>query len=245
MEWPNIAVRQKESRNMNVKLNPGGWLWVFYPVIVVVFMVLGMNFLVTSGQASLAKLTVKQSEIEAEKLRAENLKTKLEGLKLVDREKSLSQLGTMLAAVPPARSVWLLINELNQTEARSGMQLVGYKGTVGDVREATQSAGPASGSADLAQSAGMLLDVEFDTPSMTELATGLAIMERWLPLVKIVKIDFEGNAVKMIVEGAWSAWPAANTDLELALPRNQELVEKELSQLVNYENVAASPGATF
>lgn len=236
------------------KFQLSDWLWVGYPVVVGVFIYLGVNFLMSGSQANFAHLLAKQEEVELERNRAEIMKNKLESLKEVDQNLVRDELTLLMSAVPPSRAVWNLINELNAAGARSGMALFSYKGTVGDVREATESGRlVASDSAEVVDGP-VVLSVEYTPSTLDVITAGLAELERMLPLVKIAKVEAairDGNNTTLIVEGAWSPWPKLTADPTAPLPDyKQEMVRalesiRELDTVSQDEIIATTESATF
>ena len=211
------------------------FLWIVYPVIVTVIIYLGVNFLMTSGLDSLSGLTVDQAQVEMDKKRAEDLEKKLEILKTVSIEGTKDQMNTLLGAMPASRQVWLLINELKVIGLRSGMPLESYKGSVGDVQEASESAEAATESAKTTESAVMTLDVEYQVGDIRTLANALGISEKLLPLVKILSIEYVKNSASVKIEGAWSGWPPVNKNPESALAYDKDRILDTISKLEGYE----------
>lgn len=222
---------------MSAKYQLSDWVWVFYPVLTVVFMLVGINYVVNNGQASLNSLMVNQEQIEAERQRVENLRLKLELLKTIDKETSLKQLEKMLVAMPASRQVWLLINELKIIGQRSGMAVESYKGSVGDVREATESASVATESAQqkVESPKEMVLLIVYELADINKLATALAESEKMLPLVKIVSVNFEKGKAEINMEGAWSAWPRFVNDPERQLVFTRGQISQTITKLEKFE----------
>jgi len=230
---------------MNTRIRINNYTWVLYPVLVAVFIIMGANFILNSGKDTLLKFTERKSEIEEFNLRANNLRSTLEILKGVDVPTTREQLGLMLKAVPASRQVWLLISELNQAAVKSGMSIDSYKGSIGDIQEATKSADAvATPEAELTEPSAMILKVVFENEDFSQLAFGLGELERLIPLVKIVRIDYGINSAEITVEGAWSAWEASSNNPELVLPDYRSDVLKVTTLLERFEPVGITPTET-
>lgn len=215
-------------------------MWVLYPVVAAVFMVFGIQYLISSGRTSISTLAVQQKEVDAEESRLAELNNKLEILKRVDSEKTKLDLAKLVSAVPQSRTVWLLIRELNEAGIRANIQLVGYKGTVGEVIEASESATVATESAVLVDDAPLSLVVEYDAPTFAELVQGLAELEKMLPLVKIAGVNYtsEGSPnAKIVIEGAWAPWTALDRDPASPLPEHENEVNRALSKIKDLEDI--------
>lgn len=214
-------------------------MWVLYPVVAAVFMVLGIQYLISSGRTSISTLAVQQKEVDAEENRLAELNNKLEILKRIDSEKTKLDLAKLVTAVPQSRTVWLLIRELNEAGIRANIQLIGYKGTVGEVIEASESATVATESAVL-DDAPLSLMVEYESPTFAELVQGLTELEKMLPLVKVAGVNYTLEGIpnaKIVVEGAWAPWSSFDRDPASPLPEHENEVNRALSKIKDMEDI--------
>jgi hypothetical protein len=204
------------------------WVWVFYPILVVAILLFGTDFLLSTGQLSLVKLASRQEEVEAKEKIVQELRVKLDRLKQVDREKGLADIQTMLSAMPANKRVWLVINQLQQAATDSGAVLSSYKGTVGDVSEASEGAKLT----DESYNTPLIVKANYESASFTGLITILQALEKSLPLVKIEKIDFGTNVTAIEVRAGWLAWKNITAgDVTNAMPEYKTTVEKALQQI--------------
>jgi Tfp pilus assembly protein PilO len=212
----------------SIKLS--NWWWVGYPLGVIVFIILSLGYLMNNASA-IQNITAKQSDAEEQQKIAEQLRTKLESLKKVDSPVETERLKQFLVAVPASRRVWYLISELNKSASESGIVLKEYRGVVGDVKEASESAEMPTADDPTVK---MSLKVQYDTLEFEPLSKALAILEGVLPLVKVTKVAYSSTGVEVTVEGAWGPWVKVSGDSGSPLPDYQGLsskVEKELSGL--------------
>jgi hypothetical protein len=229
---------------MKFKYQLSDFVWILYPVLVVGLILAGVNFLTNSGLDSFSSLTVDQAQVETDKRRVQDLETKLEVLKTVDINLAKVQLETLLEAVPASRQVWLLINELKVIGQRSEMILASYKGRVGNVNEASESAEISTASAQIDKTGPMVLEVKYKPESITPLAKALEISERLEPLVKISKINYLPTNTDITFEGAWATWPPANKNPESELTFKTVKIKQALDLLEGYEIPELDWGAT-
>jgi hypothetical protein len=207
--------------------------WVVYPIVVFGLMVVGVNFWLSGGVESLDTMLVKPARTENEQKEVALLRTKVEQLKQVDKDKLIEQLRETLAVVPPAKRVWLLMAELNRSATMAGMTIQSYRAAVGDMKEATESAQPVS---DLTTQA-LTLTVEYDEADFPSLIKLLEALQKMKPLVRVTKVDYDVTGVRLTVDSAWAGWQKTILGKKIALPEYQGEVNKAVRTATGLQEV--------
>ncbi len=220
---------------MNTGLNRfkiSDWVWIFYPLIVVTFIIVSAGYLLGSGSTSIQVLLSKQQKTDDQQNQLSKLKLKLETLKSADTDQEGQKLTQLLVAMPPAKRVWYLLEAVNKSASDAGVLINQFNGNVGDVKEATASA-TVSGQitpTDQTQKT-MSLNVEFaqmDFPSMTKIISEL---EGDLPLVKVKKVDFTLSKTTIDLEGGWGQLIKPSLDATLPLPNYIVISQRALQHI--------------
>ncbi len=199
-------------------------LWMVYPLMVMVFIFLSLNYLFGAGQ-EFQRFVDRQKNVGDLEVRIASLKNKLavvSGVNVVETENNLK---TLLEAMPPARRLWVVVSEVRLAASESGLVVDAFRGVGGEVRES-------SGAAEA-----LVLDVDLKVGGVGELRDFLSKLESKKPLVKVKKIKYDGNQVTVSVEGAWSAWTKLTTDTNLPLKPYGSLLAAVLKKLEGYEGL--------
>jgi Tfp pilus assembly protein PilO len=203
------------------------WWWVGYPVAVAAFIFFSLNFFLNNSQM-ISDLTVKKDEVEAQEKQAEQLKSKLTDLKKIDSTQETEKLKRLLEAMPASRKVWYMIQELNQAASEGGVIIKEYRGVVGDVKEASESASP---SAEADATGKMSLKVTYDYFPFESWKRNLAVLQKILPLMKVLKVAYSDTETELIVEGAWGPWTMLSKDALSPLPDYQGLSDRVITEI--------------
>jgi len=185
------------------------WVWLVYPLLSLVFMVVSLNFLLGQGAGWLAKLQSQQKSMETDQQRLSKLKTKLDLLKNVQVSKEKQRLQLLNNAVPTTNQLWVLISELKQAGVVSN-----YSG-VNDAE----------------------LTVNFDVSEISKLKNTVSILEKLLPLVDVKTIEFTEGKAKMIVDSRWKLVDSVATSVTDVLPEYESVVAGVESKLQGYSLV--------
>src|SRR3989344_4260622 len=184
------------------------WMWLLYPVIVGVFVVVSANYLWSNRQELMqAANSGKGAETEA-KIAA--LRGKLGVLSRVDTAREKADLEYLAKAVLPNKAIWLVVNQLKGAAAEAAVTLTSYRAASGgDIREASDSA------AQVEPDPGLVLEVTVSGAALESLARMLASLEKRLPLVRVIKVEYANGSAVLTVEGAWEPWKKAEGDTPL------------------------------
>ena len=203
------------------------WTWVTYPILVVVMIVVGLNFFLSGGVESLDRMLVKPTQTHQEELEAAQLEVKLNKLRAINTEDLLLKMKKLLVAVPPSKRVWLLLAELQLSASEAGMTIDSYKATVGDVKEASESAVPVA--AEVAASDLLSLTVVYNESSYENVILLMESLQKLKPLIKVVTVEYKENKATVTVESAWSAWQSVASQGGMDLPEYNQEVNQALT----------------
>ena len=203
------------------------WTWVTYPILVVVMIVVGLNFFLSGGVESLDRMLVKPTQTHQEELEAAQLEVKLNKLRAINTEDLLLKMKKLLVAVPPSKRVWLLLAELQLSASEAGMTIDSYKATVGDVKEASESAVPVA--AEVAASDLLSLTVVYNESSYENVILLMESLQKLKPLIKVATVEYKENKATVTVESAWSAWQSVASQVGMDLPEYNQEVNQALT----------------
>jgi Tfp pilus assembly protein PilO len=212
------------------------WSWVLYPVIVVVIMVVGVNFWFSGGVESLDTMFIKPTKIAQEQKEVALLRTRSEQLKSVNKDEVMEKLQKMLIAEPASKKVWLLLAELQASASTSGVLIENYRANVGDVKEASEAAKPVS---DVPGGDVLSLKVEYRLHDFSELIKLLGILQKMLPLVRVVSVEYDTAGLRLGVESAWAGWQRVDAGGTGVLPEYAAGVEKALKSTTDFTTVGS------
>lgn len=207
------------------------WLWIGYPVVVVVFIMTSSYFL-WGDPARWQEMVGSLGTVAGQEAELARLRRRLGVLQVVDLVQAQQGLRDLLEAVPPAKQVWVLVAQLNQAGESAGTVVEKYKGTGGDAKEASDSADKRP--AVLVEEAELSLEATYTVSGLEQLEKVVSSLERTKPLVKISKIGFSSGQVVVGVEGAWQAWEKLDRS-DADLPEYRELLGVALKSLEGFE----------
>jgi hypothetical protein len=229
---------QKESMKLQ-SLRLSDWIWVLYPVLIVVLVLISANYILGTGDVSLIRLTARQEETEAQEKIVNELKEKVNSLKVINRTQALAQLKDLLVAMPASKKAWLLVAQLQNAATISATTLSAYKAEVGDVKEASES----SSVADPVYNSPLSVRVDYEISNFEQLVTILKTLDRYLPLVKVKKVEFGATLATVTLEAAWMPWkPVTVSDTEVVAVDYKPEVKKAMDAISKMEEVVASGG---
>jgi hypothetical protein len=224
---------------MNKKFNLKDWVWVLYPILTAVFMVISLNFLMGSGAESMLSIISTQSENAEKEKNLAQLKIKLDLLMNTDKQDSTEKLKKLLAAMPPAKRIWYLLEAINRSATSSGMEIVEYGGIVGEVKEASESATISAQAKNPDAPDTMTLKISYKPTSFDSLYKMISEMENYLPLIKIVKASYGMDKITLTIDGAWGQFVKPSKNIIAPLPVYQENLNKTLSIIQGMNDLTA------
>lgn len=221
----------------SLKLND--WIWVFYPILVVILVLISANYILGTGDISLIRFAARQEETEAQEKIVNELQEKVNSLKIINRSQALAQLKELLVAMPASKKAWLLVAQLQNAATISATTLSAYKAEVGDVKEASES----SGISDPVYNSPLSIRADYELANFGQLVTILGVLDKYLPLVKVKKVEFGATLATVTLEGAWTPWkPVVVSDVGAAAVDYKPEVKKAMDAISKMEEVAASGG---
>jgi hypothetical protein len=213
------------------------WLWVFYPILTAVFIIISLNFLMGSGPESIMSVISKQDENNQEEIAVEQLKAKLEILQGVNRE--INRLKSLLAAMPPAKRIWFLVEAVDYSASNAGIVIDQFGGTVGDIKEASDSATMSAQITDTDPAKLMSLKIDYKQTAFGDLYNAIKQMENYLPFVKVAKVSYDPGKVSVTVEGGWGQFLKPLKDASTPLPVYENTVSKALNDIREMQDLTA------
>lgn len=194
------------------------WVWVSYPILVATFIAISA-IVVLNNKDKFAAMVERKEKIAVEEARIAGMKKRLAILQSLDVKSESENLKQMIRAVPTSKMVWSLVTELKQAAADTGAVLETYKGSVGNVKEA-------SAEAELVEeNTPFELDVTYEVADLEQLGNLLKNLESRVPLIKVNKMRYGAGLVDLTIEGAWKAWESV-VDPGADLPEYQSDLEK-------------------
>ncbi len=195
------------------------WSWLVFPALVGIMIIFSFGKLVAGPNQIWRKLWLNEGKVKAAEVEVAKLKNKLDRLKQVDvagQQKLLADLGK---AVPSQMQPMLLVGEMNQAASESGMVIEKYR--IDD-----------SGKQ-------QLLKVSLMTGDMGKLIAWVDSMERWLPLVKIVGINYKDGRADIEVEQWWKESAASGAKPDDELPETAKKIKIVMEQMAGYRELMA------
>jgi len=201
-------------------------------------MVVSLNFLLGTGPESVLSVIGKQGENAQAEKTLEQLKTKLETLKNIDKAGETEKLKGLLAAMPPAKKVWFLIEALDRSASGSGIQINEFSGTIGNVKEATGSA-TTSAQITTPEAANIMgLKVDYKAAPFENFAQAIGEMENFIPMVKVAKVSFDTTKTSISVEGAWGQLNKPQGNIDNPIPDYQTIVNKAYTDIQGMQDLS-------
>lgn len=212
------------------------WLWVLYPVIVLIIIGVSGNMLFLNQERWVMMLE-DQQKAEEQEIRIAELKKKLGVLSLVDFQVEADNLKRLIEAQPPKKSVWTLISEMKSAADEGGVAIGEFKGGIGGVREATGS-GEVDTSVVVSEDVALSLTVGAEVGGLSNLKSFLESLDKLLPLARINQIDYTTGTVVMEIESAWKPWEVV-AGVGGELPDYKAEVERVKARLADYYSLPA------
>lgn len=205
------------------------WLWLIYPVLAVVF-ILYTAVNVVSDPTKWTVITQKRQDTQVQEQQITLLRQKLNVLSALDKAQVQEDLKYLLEIMPPSRFAWSLLSELKIAASESGSVIVGYKGKVGDVKEASTSG-------QIADDTTLSLTVTAEVPDIARLRRLLATLYEYKPLVQLSKLSFASGTIQMTLDGAWSAW-AKEANQTGELPEYMSTLQKVREKTQSFKSIS-------
>ena len=204
------------------------WIWVGFPLGTIAFVLYSLMFLF-GGEGRAAKFMEDQKKVKDEQVKIAVLKDKMAVLESIDAKKTEEDLTAMLSAVPASKEIWTLIRQLKQAGAVLGMNVLSFEGMAGVIGEASESA--------QADPNVVKVTVEYSSGDFSQVAGILGILEKYKPLVKIVKVDYDKSKAELVVNGAYANWVKIAADHDSPLPPISQETETVKGQLADLEEL--------
>jgi hypothetical protein len=220
------------------------WIWVSYPLFVVAFIIISLNFLLGTGPMSLMTVMSSQDQTNEENAKLVQLRTKLEVLNKVNKEIEATRLQKLLSAVPSGKKIWFLLEAINRSASQSALIINQYGGNIGDVKEASESAALPAVKAEgtptpAASNNTMSLKIDMRGAPFDNLTRELTALENFLPLIKITDVSYSTTAITISVEGAWGPFVKSVSDNTAPLPDYNVTVNRALNGIRDRSDLTA------
>lgn len=174
------------------------FLWLTYPLVVVILIIFSMNFFVSGNLW--AGLTHKKAKVDVNQIQITKLAKKLTMLNRVKLSKVNDEHNYLQTLVPTSKQVPMLLTEIYQSASAAGVLVESYKGSV---KEVTATA---SGEK-------MSLDVTFIVGDANNLYKLLGQLEHRIPLIDIGKVSFSDSKAVITITGLWYPIPKFTPNL--------------------------------
>jgi hypothetical protein len=211
------------------------WVWILYPLVVIIFVVVGLNWMFGNNSARFLELTGAKKQLDLQQADLSRLRQKEAMLKSVDVTAETENLKRLTAVMPATKKVWLLVDELTLAATESGSTLQDFNGQVGSVKEATGEAAPRPVAV---ASDSLHLEASYNVESFDQVKSIVVQLSKSLPLVQISKISFIGKRLILEVNGAWSNWTRVANEAQNTLP-DYALEVAEINNMTSGYNMAA------
>lgn len=213
------------------------WLWVAYPILVIVGIFIGVSLLFGDGGKRIANITGAGKELEVQKAELLRLQLKEQVLQAVDTERETATLVRLTEAMPATKKIWLLVSELNLAGNEALVAMTDLEGNADEVKDATIAATPkplVPGITDTLE-----LTAKYDIAEFEQVKKIVDKLDRMLPLVKINKLSYDAGALDLTVEGAWSNWNKVASESLNTLPEISNSVTETEAKLAGFESLPA------
>lgn len=209
-----------------MKFELKNYLWIAYPIIVVIFMIFGAKTIL-SIRGNLSLLIAQKTQSETVEERVNILRTKVDTLTDLDLEQAGSDLELLTAAVPPSRQAWHMILGIRQAALDSGAILDSYRVGVGDVREA-------SGSAVFKGSDLIKISTSFEVTDLAQLTALVTRLNQMMPLLRVSTLTYDAAKTDIEIEGAWNGWGQTVSDVTTPLPQYAPVLQQVKEKLSGF-----------
>ncbi len=206
------------------------WLWLAYPVGVILVLFLSTKVLF-GPTGVLAHLAQNQTQLQQQQVTSSQLKAKLAVLQATNLDSQQHNLNYLLTILPANKNLPLLLAQIQQAASNSGAIVLGFNGQVGQV-SATDSASQSDNKFALA--------VDLAITNMAQLQTLLNHLETSLPLLQVNKVNLTDGKANIVIEGLWSPLTKLPAGAEHPVTDVQPQVAEISDRFKNYWQV--SPG---
>lgn len=197
------------------------WSWLVFPVLVGVTVVFSSRWLMAGPDQIWRKLWLTGREVQTAEAEAAKLKNKLDKLKRVDMAGQKEILAKLEAAVPRRGQVEILIGEITQAAAESGVAVESY--TAGN------------------DETWLVLKVTLGT-DVGGLVNWVRNMENRVPIVKVMSINYREGRAEVAVGQVWKETVISQAKAEDELPEADEKVKNILSKLEEFRKIGTGSG---
>jgi Tfp pilus assembly protein PilO len=240
MGWDIYILRAEKIMNSGLNhFKISDWVWVLYPFLAALFMIISLNFLMGSGNDSVLNIIQKQDQTTQEEQTVAQLKAKLEVLKSVDRESETEKLKKLLIAMPQSKKIWYLLQAIDKTASDTGMLVLDFGGTVGDVKEASDSASTSAELSGPVDMNAMSLKINYESNGFDILTNTIGEIESFLPLVKVTHIIYDPSRIVIEVEGAWGQFVKPTKNISAPLPDYKAIGDKAVNDIQGMQDLTA------
>lgn len=192
------------------------WSWLMFPLFVGVVILISYGWLVAGPNQIWQKLWVDQEKVKAAEIEVARLKSKLDALSRVNVADQREILAALEKATPSQMRPMLLIGEMTVAASESGVVIEKYK-TGGDRSQQ--------------------LEVSLQTGDAGKLIEWINHMEKWIPLVSIVRMSYTGGQAEVTVEQMWKGFVASGARPEDELPEMGERTKAVMSKISGYREL--------
>jgi hypothetical protein len=211
------------------------WLWVAYPVLVVVGIFVGMAILFGEDGQRIADIQGAHERLEEEKVQLAKLQQKEKLLKNVDIERETATLTHLTETMPSTKKVWLLVSELAESGKLAGVVMTDINGKIGDVKEASEAGVEVAVAPGVSNN--LSIETEFQVSDFGQIKMMVEKLAHLIPLVKVNRVSFEKDKVTFVAEGAWSNWNKISAESQNPLPDITAEVSKIEAKLADFETL--------
>lgn len=197
------------------------WSWLVFPVLVGVTVVFSFQWLVAGPDQIWRKLWLTGREVQTAEAEAAKLKNKLDKLKRVDMAGQKEILAKLEAAVPRRGQVEILIGEITQAAAESGVAVENYTAGNDEIQ--------------------LVLKVTLGTDA-GGLVNWVRNMENRVPIVKVMSINYREGRAEAAVRQVWKETVISQAKAEDELPEADEKVKNILSKLEEFRKIGTGSG---
>ena len=194
------------------------WSWAAFPVLVVTIVLFSSQWLIVGPNQIWQKLWLTGREVKTAEVEVAKLKDKLDKLNGLDVAGQKEILERLEGAVPSQKRMELLIWEVSQAASESSVAVERYGVGSGETQQ--------------------LLEVTLRTADAGRLVNWVNNMERRLPLVKIVSINYKEGRADVTVEQVWKETIVSRAEAADELPDIREKIRDVLEKLSGLREVS-------
>jgi len=186
---------------MNKKIKM--YLWVGYPVAVLLTILFSYKFIFTGAKNRIAESFQNKKMVGEQKVLINQMKDNLQKLGGVNEDQMTGELKDLLDVVPASKKAWLLAHEMVRaaSEAAGGWQE--YNGVIGEVKEASEEANLK------AEDQKLFLTAKLELVDINVLGSFMKILYSYFPMARVNTAEWTPDSMSVEVEGAWMPWKKA------------------------------------